>query len=67
MCELLALQRPLDGSRDIKLHDPRARLGERFSIILAYLVFGELMSVAQFAGGSMVLAGIWLMQRQDKR
>lgn len=37
-----------------------------FSIILAYLVFGELMSVAQLTGGGMVLAGIWLMQRQDR-
>ena len=36
-----------------------------FSIALAYLLFGEIMTPAQFAGGAMVLAGIWLMQRAD--
>lgn len=38
-----------------------------FSIALAFLLFGELMTPAQFAGGAMVLAGIWLMQRSDSR
>ena len=37
------------------------------SIVLAFLLFGELMSVAQFAGGAMVLFGVWLMQQIDTR
>lgn len=36
------------------------------SIVLAFLVFGELLSGLQLVGGGMVLAGIWLMQRQDR-
>ena len=35
------------------------------SIVLAFLVFGELMTPLQLAGGAMVLGGIWLMQRAD--
>ena len=36
------------------------------SIVLAFLVFGELLSGLQLVGGGMVLTGIWLMQRQDR-
>ena len=35
------------------------------SIVLAFLIFGELMTPLQLAGGAMVLGGIWLMQRAD--
>ena len=37
------------------------------SIVLAFLVFGELMTPLQLGGGAMVLGGIWLMQRADGR
>ena len=37
------------------------------SIVLAFLVLGELMTPAQLAGGALVLAGIWMMQRADAR
>jgi drug/metabolite transporter (DMT)-like permease len=35
------------------------------SIVAAYLLFGELLSGAQLAGGALVIAGIVLMQRHD--
>lgn len=34
------------------------------SIVVAYLLFAELLGVAQVTGGALVLAGIWLMQRR---
>ena len=37
------------------------------SIALAYLIIGEVMSPAQLAGGALVLAGIWMMQRADAK
>ena len=37
------------------------------SIVLAYLIIGEMMSPAQLAGGAVVLFGIWMMQRSDAR
>ncbi len=37
------------------------------SIACAYLLFAELMSPMQFSGGALVLAAIWLMQRQSRR
>ena len=37
------------------------------SILLAFLILGELMTPAQLAGGALVLTGIWLMQRADAK
>lgn len=38
-----------------------------FSIVLAFLIFGELMTLPQLTGGALVLAGIWLMQKNDHK
>ena len=38
-----------------------------FSIALAFVLLGELLTLAQFFGGAMVLVGIWLMQWADGR
>ena len=37
------------------------------SIALAFPILGELMTPAQLLGGTLVLAGIWMMQRADAR
>ena len=37
------------------------------SIVLAWLIIGEVMTPAQLSGGALVLAGIWMMQRTDAR
>ena len=37
------------------------------SIVAAFLLFAELLSLAQFFGGGLVLFGIWLMQWYDNR
>ncbi len=37
------------------------------SIVLAFLIIGEVMTPAQLAGGALVLTGIWLMQRADAK
>ena len=36
------------------------------SIVAAYLFFAEVLSALQFAGGALVLGGIWLMQRGNR-
>ena len=36
------------------------------SIVAAYLLFAEIMTLVELAGGAMVLLGIWMMQRLDK-
>ena len=38
-----------------------------FSIVLAFLILGELMTPAQLAGAALVLGGIWMMQRADAK
>ena len=37
------------------------------SILLAFLILGELMTPPQLAGGALVLTGIWMMQRADAK
>ena len=37
------------------------------SIIAAYFLFAEMLSSVQFAGGALVVFGIWLMQRHDRQ
>ena len=37
------------------------------SVLMAYLLFGELLTPVQILGGAMVLGGILLMQWQDRR
>ncbi|MGI9336306.1 MAG: DMT family transporter [Gammaproteobacteria bacterium] len=37
------------------------------SIIAAYFLFAEVLSPVQFTGGALVVFGIWLMQRHDRR
>ena len=38
-----------------------------FSIVLAFLILGELMTPTQLGGAALVLGGIWMMQRADAR
>jgi DME family drug/metabolite transporter len=37
------------------------------SIVAAFALYGELLSLSQFAGGAMVLGAVWWMQRVDSR
>ena len=36
------------------------------SIVAAYLMFAQVMTLVELAGGAMVLLGIWMMQHLDK-
>jgi DME family drug/metabolite transporter len=37
------------------------------SIVAAFLLYGELLTPTQFAGGAMVLGAVWWIQRMDSR
>jgi DME family drug/metabolite transporter len=37
------------------------------SIVAAFVLYGELLAPAQFAGGALVLGAVWWMQRADTR
>jgi drug/metabolite transporter (DMT)-like permease len=37
-----------------------------FTAILAWIIFGERMSLTEIAGGSLVLTGVWIVSRREK-